>query len=154
MEVVGYAIATVVALVAVRLLVVRLASRLAGALPVTAADAAELDDIGRRLLAEHHDRTRGPLCSALERLRARGVPLARVRSLGVRGQAALEFRDGTVILARSRARDDLVVVALAALRGRVLVQAWRDQGAEHDLTLTWATGARSVEAVGLDALSG
>lgn len=118
---------------------------------VSRADAEELDAVGRRLLAERHDDVAVQLRSALETLRRRRVPLGRVvRAGGIRGQAVLEFADGTRIVTRAVGRVDLGAVAVAALRRRVLVQSWSDDGTRLAIELAWTGGRRRVEAVAVE----
>ncbi len=123
---------------------------------VDPADAAELESIGRALLLEHHGRTAAHLAASVETLRARRVPVRRVRSgSGVRGQAYLVFADGTTLLARARPPADMVTLAMAAQSRRVLVTQWGDSGLDIQARLDCG-GEQvliSVVAVDGDALS-
>lgn len=116
-------------------------------------DAAELEALGRGVLAEHHRQVAMRLQRVLETLRRRRVPLSRVQPVpGVRGQGILVFQDGTSIVARSTRPGDLGLVAVAALQGRVLLTAAEDNGSEVEIVLGWGSGgARALEAVAVDA---
>lgn len=112
----------------------------------------ELEAIAQRLLAEQHAERSGRLSLVLEKLRARRVPLVRVRGgRGVRGQAYLEFADGTTVLARAHPVGDLVSLAMAALNRRVLLAGWQDSGRDIMARLVWLDGDLVVSVVSVEA---
>lgn len=119
-----------------------------GRLPLSPADLAELDAVGSALVAEHHRQVAARLTATLDTIRDRRVPLARVLGgTGVPGQFVLEFADGSAILARAAGRYDVVTVAVAVARERVLLTLWRDTGAAFPLLLSWRGGERVLDAV-------
>nr|NLI50031.1 hypothetical protein [Propionibacterium sp.] len=146
MEVVAVLVAALVVSV---VLGVRLVRPRAGArLRLRPEDVAELDAVGAALAAERHREVAARLTSALDALRNRRVPLARVLGgTGIPGQFVLEFADGTAILARTVGRSDAATVAVAVARERVLLTLWHDTGTHFPLVLSWRGGERVLDAV-------
>jgi hypothetical protein len=115
-------------------------------------DVAELDAVAAALAAERHREVAAHLTLALDALRSRRVPLARVLGgTGVPGQFVLEFADGTTILARGGGRSDAATVAVAVARGRVLLTLWRDTGTSFPCLLSWRGGERVLDAVAVQS---